>query len=135
MNKFLTHYKSNKNIVYSCKYHIIWCTKYRRDIIKNNIEEDLKNIIQNVANDLNVEVLEIETMPDHVHLLVDVDPQFGVHKFIKRVKGKSSRILRDKYQSIRKRVPTLWTNSYFVNSVGGATLDVIKKYIEDQKNV
>tara|TARA_B100002019_G_C21066613_1_gene496846 strand:- start:279 stop:686 length:408 start_codon:yes stop_codon:yes gene_type:complete len=135
LNKFLTHYKSNKNIVYSCKYHIIWCTKYRRDIIKNNIEEDLKNIIQNVANDLNVEVLEIETMPDHVHLLVDVDPQFGVHKFIKRVKGKSSRILRDKYQSIRKRVPTLWTNSYFVNSVGGATLDVIKKYIEDQKNV
>ena len=135
MNKFLTHYKSNKNIVYSCKYHIIWCTKYRRDIIKNNIEKDLKNIIQDVANDLNVEILEIETMPDHVHLLVDVDPQFGVHKFIKRVKGKSSRILRDKYQSIRKRVPTLWTNSYFVNSVGGATLDVIKKYIEDQKNV
>ncbi len=135
MNKFLTHYKSNKNIVYSCKYHIVWCTKYRRDIIKNNIENDLKNIIHNLANDLNVEIIEIETMPDHIHLLVDVDPQFGVHKFIKRVKGRSSRILRDKYEEIRKRIPTLWTNSYFVSSVGGTTLDVIKKYIEEQKNV
>ena len=135
MNKFLTHYKSNKNIVYSCKYHIVWCTKYRRDIIKNNIENDLKNIIHNLANDLNVEIIEIETMPDHIHLLVDVDPQFGVHKFIKRVKGRSSRILRDKYEEIRKRIPTLWTNSYFVSSVGGTTLDVIKKYIKEQKNV
>tara|TARA_B100000929_G_C15492275_1_gene414853 strand:- start:1612 stop:2019 length:408 start_codon:yes stop_codon:yes gene_type:complete len=135
LNKFLTHYKSNKNIVYSCKYHIVWCTKYRRDIIKNNIENDLKNIIHNLANDLNVEIIEIETMPDHIHLLVDVDPQFGVHKFIKRVKGRSSRILRDKYEEIRKRIPTLWTNSYFVSSVGGTTLDVIKKYIEEQKNV
>ncbi len=135
MNKFLTHYKSNKNIVYSCKYHIVWCTKYRRDIIKNNIENDLKNIIHNLANDLNVEIIEIETMPDHIHLLVDVDPQFGVHKFIKRVKGRSSRILRDKYEEIRKRIPTLWTNSYFVSSVGGTTLDVIKKYIDEQKNV
>tara|TARA_B100000700_G_C15005553_1_gene838351 strand:+ start:120 stop:527 length:408 start_codon:yes stop_codon:yes gene_type:complete len=135
LNKFLTHYKSNKNIVYSCKYHIVWCTKYRRDIIKNNIENDLKNIIHNLANDLNVEIIEIETMPDHIHLLVDVDPQFGVHKFIKRVKGRSSRILRDKYEEIRKRIPTLWTNSYFVSSVGGTTLDVIKKYIDEQKNV
>lgn len=84
---------------------------------------------------MKVEVIEIEIMPDHVHLLVDVDPQFGVHKYIKHIKGASSKILRDKYRELRSRVPTLWTNSYFVSTVGGVTLDVVKKYIEDQKNV
>ena len=138
MDNFLTKYKSNNNITYSCKYHVIWCTKYRRDLLKNNIDNDFKNIIHNVANvanELNVEIIELEVMPDHVHLLIDVDPQFGVHKFIKTVKGKSSRFLREKHKTLRTRVPTLWTNSYFVSTVGGVTLDIIKKYIEEQKNV
>ena len=135
MENFLTKYKSNNNITYSCKYHVIWCTKYRRDLLKNNIDNDFKNIIHNVANELNVEILELEVMPDHVHLLIDVDPQFGVHKFIKTVKGKSSRLLREQHKTLRTRVPTLWTNSYFVSTVGGVTLDIIKKYIEEQKNV
>jgi len=74
-------------------------------------------------------------MPDHVHLLVEVDPQFGIHKLIKLVKGRSSRLLRQEFPALRKRLPTLWTNSYFVSTVGGAPLAVIKQYIENQKNV
>lgn len=125
--KYLTQYKSNNNIVYSCKYHVIWCTKYRRDLLKNDVEIELKSIIQEVANELNVEIIELEVMPDHVHLLIDVDPQFGVHKFIKTSKGKSSKILRQKHKELRTRVPTLWTNSYFCTTVGGATLDIVKQ--------
>ena len=132
---YLTSFKSNKNIIYSCKYHIIWCTKFRRDLLKEQVDIDLKNIILEISKKLKVEVIEIEIMPDHVHLLVDVDPQFGVHKYIKNVKGASSKLLRDKYKELRSRVPTLWTNSYFISTVGGVTLDVVKKYIEDQKNV
>lgn len=135
MEKHLNKYKKNKNVTYSCKYHIIWCTKYRRLLLKDTIEIDLKSIIQGIASDLNVEIIEIEVMPDHVHILVDVDPQFGVHKFIKTAKGKSSRVLRQKYKDLRTKVPTLWTNSYFVSTVGGVSLDVVKKYIEEQKNV
>lgn len=135
MEKHLNKYKKNKNVTYSCKYHIIWCTKYRRLLLKDTIEIDLKSIIQCIASDLNVEIIEIEVMPDHVHILVDVDPQFGVHKFIKTAKGKSSRVLRQKYKDLRTKVPTLWTNSYFVSTVGGVSLDVVKKYIEEQKNV
>ena len=132
---YLTSYKSNKNIIYSYKYHIIWCTKFRRDLLKEQVDIDLKNIILEISKKLRVEVIEIEIMPDHVHLLVDVDPQFGVHKYIKNVKGASSKLLRDKYKELRSRVPTLWTNSYFISTVGGVTLDVVKKYIEEQKNV
>jgi len=74
-------------------------------------------------------------MPDHVHLLVEVEPQFGIHKLIKLVKGRSSRLLRQEFPALRKRLPTLWTNSYFVSTVGGAPLAVIKQYIENQKYV
>jgi putative transposase len=77
----------------------------------------------------------MELMPDHVHLLVEVDPQYGIHKLIKEIKGKSSGILRQHFPHLRSRLPTLWTNSYFVSTVGGAPLSVIKQYVENQKTV
>jgi putative transposase len=74
-------------------------------------------------------------MPEHVHLLVDCDPQFGIAKLIRYIKGRSSRLLRQEFPWLKSRLPTLWTNSYFVSTVGGAPLATIKKYIEDQKSV
>lgn len=79
---------------------------------------------------VNVEILEMEVMPDHVHLLLEVDPQYGIHKVIKQIKGRSSKILRDEFPWLKSRLPSLWTNSYFVSTVGGAPLSVIKQYIE-----
>jgi putative transposase len=135
MAEFKIRYKSNKNIVYSCKYHVIWCPKYRRRVLVGAIETRLKSIIQNVCKELNSELIELETMPDHVHMLVEVDPQFGVHRLVKHIKGTSSRYLRQEFPQLRSRLPTLWTNSYFVSTVGGAPLEVVKQYIENQKNV
>jgi putative transposase len=74
-------------------------------------------------------------MPDHVHLLCGIDPQFGIHKLVKRLKGGSSRLLRQEFPKLKSRLPTLWTNSYFVSTVGGAPLEIIKQYIENQKSV
>lgn len=74
-------------------------------------------------------------MPDHVHLLCEVDPQFGIHRLVKNLKGRSSRLLRQEFPWLRSRLPTLWTNSYFVATVGSAPLSVIKQYIENQKSV
>lgn len=84
---------------------------------------------------VNVEILEMEVMPDHVHLLLEVDPQYGIHKVIKQIKGRSSKILRDEFPWLKSRLPSLWTNSYFVSTVGSAPLSVIKQYIENQKHV
>jgi len=128
------NYKSNSNIVYSCKYHVVWCPKYRRDVLKDKVEANLKAIVRRVARERKAEVLELEVMPDHVHLLVEVDPQYGIHRLVKRIKGRSSRELRGKYKHLRTRIPTLWSNSYFVSTVGGATLSAIKQYIESQKH-
>lgn len=68
-------------------------------------------------------------------LLIEVDPQFGIHKAVKLIKGTTSRVLRQEFPWLRSRIPSLWTNSYFVSTVGGAPLSVIKQYIENQKNV
>lgn len=126
-------YKSNNNIVYSCKYHVVWCPKYRRKVLTGKIEFRLKELIQETCTELQSELIELEIMPDHVHLLVEVDPQFGVHKVIKAIKGKTSRILRKEFPILTTKIPTLWTNSYLISTVGGAPLEVIKQYIENQK--
>ena len=112
----MVNYKSNNNVVYSCKYHVVWCPKYRRSVLASGIDARLKTILQEVASDLQAEIIEMEIMPDHVHILVEVDPQFGVHRFVKAAKGRSSRLLRQEFPELKRRLPTLWTNSYLVST-------------------
>ena len=126
-------YKSNNNVVYSCKYHVVFCPKYRRSVLINGVDVRLKELIQQTCEQLNVEIIEMEIMPDHVHILMEVAPQFGIHKAVKSLKGYTSKVLRSEYPSLKTKIPSLWTNSYFVSTVGGAPLDVIKQYIENQK--
>lgn len=128
-----TKYKSNNNVVYSCKYHVVWCPKYRRKVLTNGIDIRLRELLLGHAANLSVEIVELEIMPNHVHILMEVDPQFGVHKAVKSFKGYTSRVLRSEYPSLKTRMPTLWTNSYFVSTVGGAPLEVVKQYMENQK--
>jgi len=115
MNKIA--YKSNRNVYYSCKYHIVWCPKYRRKVL------------------IEAEVLSLDIQSDHVHLLVECDPHFGIHRLVRLIKGRSSRFLRQEFPVLKRKLPTLWTNSYFVSTVGGAPLSVMKQYIEKQKHV
>lgn len=128
-------YKSNNNVVYSCKYHVVWCPKYRRPVLVHGVDRRLKEILREVASERRAEIIEMEIMPDHAHLLVEVDPQYGIHRLVRQMKGRSSRLLRQEFAWLRSRIPTLWTNSYFLSTVGGAPLSVIKQYIENQKNV
>ena len=126
-------YKSNKNIVFSCKYHVIFCPKYRRSVLADGVDVRFKQIAAELATELDFQITEYEVMPDHVHLLIDCDPQFGIHKIVKRIKGRTSKLLRDEFPGLKQRLPSLWTNSYFVATVGGAPIEVVKKYIENQK--
>ncbi|MCB6469033.1 IS200/IS605 family transposase [Coprococcus comes] len=116
-------YKSNRNIVFSCSYHVVFCPKYRRPVLVDG------------ADELGFEIIEMEVMPDHVHLLLSVDPQLSIHRTVKRIKGRSSHDLRAEFPWLKSRIPTLWTNSYFVSTMGGVSLAQVRKYIEDQKEV
>ena len=126
--------RSNNNVVYRCTFHVVWCPKYRRKVITGPVDVRLKEIIREVCAEKDAPIVELETMPDHVHLLVTCDPQYGIHRLVKTIKGRSSRLLRQEFPTLRTRIPTLWTNSYFVATVGGATLDVVKRYVENQRN-
>ena len=128
-------YKTNKNVVYSCKYHVVWCPKYRRKVLTDEIETRLKELILATANGINADVIEMEVMPDHVHLLIEVDPQYGINKAVRHIKGVTSHALRTEFPTLKSRLPTLWTNSYFVSTIGGAPLEAVKQYIENQKYV
>lgn len=126
--------RSNNNVVYRCAYHIVWCPKYRRPVIEGAVDARLEQIIREVCAERECNIIELETMPDHVHLLVECDPQYGIHRLVKQVKGRSSRLLREEFPSLKRRLPTLWTNSYFVATVGGAPLEIVKQYVENQRN-
>jgi putative transposase len=135
MSSYTIQYKSNNNVVYSCTYHVVWCPKYRRPVLIDGVDVRLKAIIAQVCTEVRAEMLQLEVMPDHVQLLVDVDPPYGIHRLVKLLKGRSSRRLRDEYAWLRSRLPTLWTHAYFVSTVGGAPLEVITQYIAQQKHV
>ena len=128
-------YKTNQNVVYSCKYHVVWCPKYRRKVLTDGIDLRLKELILETAAGINADIIEMEVMLDHVHLLLEVDPQYGINRAVRHIKGTTSHILRTEFPRLKSRLPTLWTNSYFVSSVGGAPLSAIKQYIENQKYV
>lgn len=98
------------------------------------IDERLKTIIVEQIERWRQEFIEIEVMPDHVHLLVGCDPQFGIHRLVKLLKGYSSHQLRDEFPELKRRLPSLWTNNYFVATVGGVTLETLKRYVETQKD-
>lgn len=142
--------KHNNNVTYRCHYHVVWCPKYRRKVITSldpkldnppidgdpgPVDERLKQIIREVCKETGSDILELETMPDHVHLLVDCDPQYGINRLVRLIKGRTSRYLRSEFPSLKRRLPTLWTNSYFVATVGGAPLSIVKQYVQNQRNV
>lgn len=106
-----TEYKSNDNIAYSCKYYVVWCTKHRRKILTNSVDVRLKELLFKYATNISVGIMEMEIMPDHVHILMEADLQFGIHKAVKSLKGYTLRILRNEFLYLKTRVPSLWTNS------------------------
>jgi putative transposase len=128
-------YKTDNHLVFSCQYHVIFCPKYRRSVLVEGIETRLKELILSKQTEYGYEVLDMEIMPDHVHLLLDVNPKKGVFNVVNHIKGYTSHELRNEFPTLKSRLPTLWTQSKFISSVGAVTLEVVKKYIEGQKGV
>ena len=125
-------YRTTNKTLYSCQYHVIWCTKYRRKVLDTQIQGRLKQLIREKQDAYAYEIREVETQPEHVHLLIEIPPIHSVDKIIGKIKGYTAKVLREEYPSLKSRLPSLWTRSKFVSSCGGVTLQVIKDYIEGQ---
>lgn len=123
---------SNKAI-YNIGYHLIWCSKYRRKVIIDDIKNNLEFILFQKALGIDIIIENLEIQSDHVHLFVKSSPVNSPHYIVQQLKGYSSRILRNKFKELLK-MPSLWTRSYYCESVGHISEKTIKKYIENQKN-
>lgn len=126
-------YRTVDHLVYSCQYHVIFCPKYRRQVFVPPVDRRLKEILYETADKYQFTISDMEVMPDHVHMIIDCNPKFGICTCVKRLKGASSRILRDEFPELKSRLPSLWTKSSFISTVGSVSLDVVKQYIANQK--
>ena len=124
-------YHSTNKTVSSAKDHLIWCPRYRRRVL-GGVDERVKVIIGDVAAEVGVEVIEVQVLPDHVHLLAEVPPTVPLSRVVGLAKGRSSRLLGMEFPRLR-RLPVLWSPSWFVSTVGGAPLEVVGRYVENQK--
>jgi putative transposase len=104
-------------------------------VLTDAVAARLRDILREVCTEHQAALLELEVLPDYVHLLLECAPQFGIHRLVKLCKGRSSRLLRQEFPPLKRRLPTLWTNSYFVSTVGGTPVAGIRQYIENQKHV
>ncbi len=126
-------YRTSEHLTYSCQYHVIFCPKYRRKVLINGIDERAKELFLEIADQYKFTILDMEVMPDHVHLLIDCNPRFGIMECIRKLKGCTSKRLRDEFPELETKIPTLWTRNAFISTVGAVSLETVKQYIEDQK--
>lgn len=126
-------WKSSRHAIYNCAYHLIWCTKYRRKVLDSIIAERLKELLLQKAMEHGWDIEKLEVMPDHVHLFIKATPHDSPVYIVSQLKGFTSFSLRSEFAVLKKRIPTLWTRAYYVETIGHISEDTIKKYIEDQK--
>ena len=125
-----------RGYVYSIQYHIVWCVKYRHNIISDQIEKRLIEILHKIAYDNGFELLECHTEKDHIHLLINCSPQHYIPDIIKALKGVSARLLMKEFgEEVRSKLwgGHLWNPSYFVATVSEHTEEQIREYIQCQK--
>ncbi len=128
-------YHSTHSLVFSCQYHVVFCPKYRRKVLTNGMDVRLKELILEKQLEYGYSVIEMEVMPDHVHLLLDVNPQLSIVNVLGKIKGYTANILRTEFPFLKGKRPCMWTRSKFISTVGSVSLEVVTQYIENQKNV
>lgn len=126
-------YRHIRGSVSTLTYHFVWCPKYRRKILTGTIADRLSALIHERAAALHLEIVALELMPDHVHLVVKAPPTLAPQHIANQLKGYTARVLRDEFPQLRSRLPSLWSQSYYVGSAGAVSADTIQRYIEQQK--
>jgi len=126
-------YRHIRSSVSTLTYHFVWCPKYRRKILTGAIADRLSTLLHERAAALDLEMVALNVMPDHVHLVVKAPPTLAPQHIANQVKGYTARVLRDEFPHLRSRLPSLWSRSYYVGSAGHVSTETIQNYIEQQK--
>jgi putative transposase len=126
-------YARNAGAVFSLKYHLVFCPKYRKSVLLGAVAERLKALLAEKATALQVTLHTLEVMPDHVHLFLESDPGMAPAKLAAQFKGYTSRVLRQEFRHLRSQLPSLWSRSYYIGSIGHVSEATVRRYIETQK--
>ncbi|WP_369681969.1 IS200/IS605 family transposase [Malonomonas rubra] len=127
-----TTYNSTRHAKFLICYHFIWCPKYRKGILDTPATvEVVKAALEDVATDLSCEIVALEVMPDHVHISLSAIPALSPAEIVARLKSKSGARVAAKFPKLMKR-GRIWSRSYFCSTLGSASVDVVKRYIENQ---
>ena len=129
-----TRYHRNAGSVFSLKYHLVWCPKYRREVLVGEVAEDLRTLLYQKAKELDVKIEALEIMPDHVHLFIQSDPTEAPQRLANQFMGYTSRLLLEKFPELRSRLPGLWSRSYYVGTIGHVSDESVRRCIEMQKS-
>jgi len=127
-----TRYRRSAGSVYSLKYHLVWCPKFRRKVLVGEIADQLRVLLFQKAKELDVTIAALEIMPDQVHLFIESDPTEAPQRLANQFKGYTSRMLRQTFPQLRSRLPSLWSRSYYVGSIGQVSEETVRRYIEMQ---
>lgn len=128
--------KSHYHCVYKLTYHLVLVTKYRKKCLSNEMLNRLEEIVKKNCTDWEIDLIEFNGEADHVHILLDMHPNIMPSKFINNLKTVSSRLIRKEFEEELKPYywkPVLWTRAYCLLTTGGATIDVIREYIQNQE--
>ena len=136
IDKIFSDLTYGRGYVYSLSYHLVWCTKYRKDVFVGDIAEEVQASLQTTAEELGITVDVMEVMPDHIHMLIHAKPQLRLSDAIKILKGNTARWLFLAHPEIKKQLwgGHLWNPSYCAVTVSDRSHDQVKQYIETQKN-
>ena len=131
----MQEYRTGRHCVFALQVHLVFVTKYRRDVLSQLAIRDLSAIFARVCGDFGAQLVECNGEDDHVHLLVEYPPQISISNLVNSLKGVSSRLIRAERPEIRGRYykGTLWSPSYFAASCGGAPISILKQYVEQQR--
>jgi putative transposase len=127
-----TRYAKNAGAVFSLKYHIVFCPKYRRPVLVDAVAARLEELLRAKAAELEMRIHALEIMPDHVHLFVEADPRWAVAEIVNRMKGSTSHALRQEFPSLRSRLPTLWSRSYYAGTIGQLDQKAMSGFLDVQ---
>lgn len=128
-----TRYKKTPGCVFNIKYHLVWCPKYRRKVLVNGVATRLRELLNDKVHQLGIEIEAIQIMPDHVRVFITGEPTEAIQHIVNQLKGYSSHVLRSEFPALRSKLPTLWSRSYYVGTVGHVSEETVRRYIEEQK--
>ena len=128
----IKNYMKDVNCVYSCQYHIIFCTKYKRRVLDFKIQQRLKQLLLEQQEKYDFKIINIDILENYVHLLISSNPKQNINTLVSNLKDFTAKILKNEFSSLKTRIPCLWTNSKFISTIGNIDTNAINSYINSQ---